>query len=407
MQKLRKFLSALLAVVMLISVFSFAASAGVDPIDSAATQNIAMKLEVEHADGTAATTVEPGETVTVNVYVTAKDAAARIYGGAIQFFWDSNVYTYVEGSRTWGLSSVDNAALYAVNNTQNQYVNTVANMTTEEKAYGWNICGNFQVANAAGTVNTNASLIQAGSATPFISIKLKVSDTVADGTAASIGIPVTSIAPKNTTRMNYTYIQTWTDAATTVTQNKSKSLYIMDTIADLTVATPASGPALAKSKAQVKMTPNSATTVEDAFSFRVTSVITDADWDAYFANSADSAAPTNAIKSVGFVAYKGTTGFNLDTAKAVAQGTPAAGYDVATTDYIQKVDDASDAYFGCRLDITSAATRSDVTYVAFVQYLDASGNTAYAFYEAEQQALLNTNYDTIVSNYLAAYPYAG
>lgn len=407
MQKLRKSLSALLAVVMLISVFSFAASAGVDPIDSAATQNIAMKLEVEHADGTAATTVEPGETVTVNVYVTAKDAAARIYGGAIQFFWDSNVYTYVEGSRTWGLSSVDNAALYAVNNTQNQYVNTVANMTTEEKAYGWNICGNFQVANAAGTVNTNASLIQAGSATPFISIKLKVSDTVADGTAASIGIPVTSIAPKNTTRMNYTYIQTWTDAATTVTQNKSKSLYIMDTIADLTVATPASGPALAKSKAQVKMTPNSATTVEDAFSFRVTSVITDADWDAYFANSADSAATTNAIKSVGFVAYKGTTGFNLDTAKAVAQGTPAAGYDVATTDYIQKVDDASDAYFGCRLDITSAATRSDVTYVAFVQYLDASGNTAYAFYEAEQQALLNTNYDTIVSNYLAAYPYAG
>ena len=407
MQKLRKFLSALLAVVMLISVFSFAASAGVDPIDSAATQNIAMKLEVEHADGTAATTVEPGETVTVNVYVTAKDAAARIYGGAIQFFWDSNVYTYVEGSRTWGLSSVDNAALYAVNNTQNQYVNTVANMTTEEKAYGWNICGNFQVANAAGTVNTNASLIQAGSATPFISIKLKVSDTVADGTAASIGIPVTSIAPKNTTRMNYTYIQTWTDAATTVTQNKSKSLYIMDTIADLTVATPASGPALAKSKAQVKMTPNSATTVEDAFSFRVTSVITDADWDAYFANSADSAAPTNAIKSVGFVAYKGTTGFNLDTAKAVAQGTQAAGYDVATTDYIQKVDDASDAYFGCRLDITSAATRSDVTYVAFVQYLDASGNTAYAFYEAEQQALLNTNYDTIVSNYLAAYLYAG
>lgn len=407
MQKLRKSLSALLAVVMLISVFSFAASAGVDPIDSAATQNIAMKLEVEHADGTAATTVEPGETVTVNVYVTAKDPEARIAGGAIQFFWDSNVYTYVEGSRTWGLSSIDSASLYAVNNTQAQYTNTVANMTTVEKAYGWNICGNFQVANAAGTVNTNASLIQAGSATPFISIKLKVSDTVAAGTAASIGIPVTSIAPKNTTRMNYTYIQTWTDASTTVTQNKSKSLYVMDTIAALSVATPASGPAVAKSKAQVKMTPNSATTVEDAFSFRVTSVIADADWDTYFANSADASATTNAIKSVGFVAYKGTTGFNLDTAKAVAQGTPAAGYDVATTDYIQKVDDASDAYFGCRVDITSAATRSDVTYVAFVKYLDGTGATAYAFYEAEQTALLNTNYDTIVSNYLATYPYAG
>lgn len=173
------------------------------------------------------------------------------------------------------------------------------------------------------------------------------------------------------------------------------------------VAPVATGPAVAKSKAQVKMTPNSATTVEDAFSFRVTSVITDADWDTYFANSADASATTNAIKSVGFVAYKGTTGFNLDTAKAVAQGTPTAGYDVATTDYIQKVDDASDAYFGCRLNITSAATRSDVTYVAFVQYVDGTGAPAYAFYEAEQTALLNTNYDTIVSNYLAAYPFAG
>ena len=181
----------------------------------------------------------------------------------------------------------------------------------------------------------------------------------------------------------------------------------MVTYTNATVTVGAAGPAVAKSKAQVKMTPNSATTVEDAFSFRVTSVITDADWDTYFANSADASATTNAIKSVGFVAYKGTTGFNLDTAKAVAQGTPAAGYEVATTDYIQKVDDASDAYFGCRLDITSAATRSDVTYVAFVQYVDGTGAPAYAFYEAEQTALLNTNYGTIVSNYLAAYPFAG
>ena len=46
------------------------------------------------------------------------------------------------------------------------------------------------------------------------------------------------------------------------------------------------GPVVAKSKAEVKMTPNSPTTGEDAFQFRVTSVITDADWDTYFANTA-------------------------------------------------------------------------------------------------------------------------
>ena len=41
------------------------------------------------------------------------------------------------------------------------------------------------------------------------------------------------------------------------------------------------GPVVAKSRAQVKMTATSDTTVADAFTFRVISTITDADWDAY------------------------------------------------------------------------------------------------------------------------------
>lgn len=408
MQKLKKSLCALLSVVMLISVFSFGVNAGVEPLEPTASQNLSMKLEVVHEDGTEATTVTPGETVTVNVYVTAKDAAARIAGGMFLIFWDSNVYSYVEGSRTWGLSSIDPKSLYAVSADQLAYTNTVANFTEEEKAYGWNIAGNFQVKNSAGTNNTNASLIQANAATPFISIQLKVSDSVEPGTAAPIGIPTTAIAPKNTTRMNYTYLQTWTDESATLTQNKSKSLYVMDTIREIAVASDepvVTGPVVAKSKAEVKMTPNSPTTVEDAFQFRVTSKITDADWDTYFANTA--AGGNNAITKLGFVAYKGTDGFDMETAKSVAKGGTAAGYDVATTTYVQKESDTSDAYFGAIIKITSAETRSDATYIAYVEYTDAEGATQYAFYDAAQTALLDTNYDTIVGNYLTQFPYAG
>lgn len=165
------------------------------------------------------------------------------------------------------------------------------------------------------------------------------------------------------------------------------------------------GPVVAKSKAEVKMTPNSPTTVEDAFQFRVTSVITDADWDTYFANT--EAGGNNAITKLGFVAYKGTAGFDLETAKSVAKGGTAAGYDVATTTYVQKADDSSDAYFGAIIQITSAETRSDATYIAYVEYTDAEGATQYAFYDAAQTALLDTNYQTIVESYLAAYPFAG
>lgn len=165
------------------------------------------------------------------------------------------------------------------------------------------------------------------------------------------------------------------------------------------------GPVVAKSKAEVKMTPNSPTTVEDAFQFRVTSVITDADWDTYFANTA--AGGNNAITKLGFVAYKGTAGFDLETAKSVAKGGTAAGYDKAETTYVQKETDSSDAYFGAIIQITSAETRSDATYIAYVEYTDAEGATQYAFYDAAQTALLDTNYQTIVESYLAAYPFAG
>lgn len=169
------------------------------------------------------------------------------------------------------------------------------------------------------------------------------------------------------------------------------------------------GPVVEKSKAQVKMTPTSASTVADEFQFRVTSVITDADWDTYFANTGTAEATTNAITALGFVAYKGTEGFDLETAKAVAKGDqlPNESYYAATTDYVQKADDASAAYFGAVIDITSAETRSDATYIAFVEYLDADGATQYAFYDAAQTALLDTNYDTIVSDYLEAFPFAG
>ena len=164
------------------------------------------------------------------------------------------------------------------------------------------------------------------------------------------------------------------------------------------------GPVVAKSRAQVKMTVTSETTVAEDFMFRVISTITDADWDTYFANTA-AGGDTSAIQRLGFVAYKGTEGFDMETAKAVAQGTPTEGYDVAWTDYVQKTSDTADAYFGARLEITSAETRSDVTYVGVVEYLDADGTTAYAFYDAAEKASLNTNYDTIVADYLAKYPY--
>ena len=385
MRSTKKFLCLLLSVAMLVSCFAFSVSAV--PADG---KEVAYKLVADK------TSYNPGDVVTFSLYVDVADSSQPYGASAFYFSYDNTVFSPTVSNRTFynefasvykpGGAVTSSAAVHNA-------IKTALDTTGESALYN----ASFVVAGiwdaTCGIPSANGIALTPGALQ--MTFQMKVLDTVAPGTTSSVAI--TQGAINTPTRM---YLK------------HADGSKVASTAYDLTNATAqikiaAAGPAVAKSKAQVKMTPNSATTVEDAFSFRVTSVITDADWDAYFANSADSAATTNAIKAVGFVAYKGTTGFNLDTAKAVAQGTPAAGYDVATTDYIQKVDDTSDAYFGCRLNITSAATRSDVTYVAFVEYLDASGVTAYAFYDAEQQALLATNYNTIVTNYLAAYPFAG
>lgn len=166
------------------------------------------------------------------------------------------------------------------------------------------------------------------------------------------------------------------------------------------------GPVVAKAKSQVKMTATSTTTVADEFSFRVISKISDSDWDTYFKNTGDKTATTDYITAVGMVAYKGAGAFDADTAKRVVAGESVADYTAATTDYISKADASADAQFGAIIKAKHSTLTNDVTYMGFVQYVDASGNAQTIFYETAGTAALSTNYDTIVSKYLAAFPFA-
>lgn len=394
MQTIKKSISMLLVVVMLVSVFAFSASAGVPPLDSSATQNIAMKVEVEHEDGTPVTTVSAGEKITVKIYITAKDPEARIAGGAIQLFWNSDVYDFV--SRTYGLSSVDSESLYAVNNTQNSYVNTVAKFTTTEKSYGWNICGNFQVTNKAGTTNANASLIQENAATPFLTVVLKVKEGVADGISAPIGVPETSIAPLNTTRQNYTYIQTFTAASPTVTQNKQKALYSLDTI--YSVTTGSAAPTLTLSnKNQIKYIKNDDGSFKE-INVRARASINAAELQALVGVTANDDVELKIVEA-GFV-YGATV--DKATAEGVIGGTPAEGYTKKPVTYIQN--NGTEYVFTC---VTTGLTTDKIAssdYQALAYIILNVGGTQYTFtYDAtvdvSPKALYNGTYARANSTY--------
>lgn len=395
----KKSISFVLAFVMLISVFSFAVSAGAPDLSTSETAKVGVSFEYLHEDGTPVTSVKPGETITVNIYATSKTDNDALTKAAFCVFFDSSVYSWIEGSREFigpkaYISTASNVSVIQAGTTV--YNNIAAKMTEEDKAHGWDSALYIQ-ALIDGTV-ADEYYVKENSDKIFCTAKLKVADDVEPGTKADLGAPQCSIYASKRGAC-YNYVQT---IAATVPNNIN--LVLGEFNLPLTVASdePA-GPVVAKSKAEVKMTPNSATTVEDAFQFRVTSVITDADWDTYFANT--EAGGNNAITKLGFVAYKGTAGFDLETAKSVAKGGSAAGYEAAETTYVQKETDSSDAYFGAIIQITSAETRSDATYIAYVEYTDAEGATQYAFYDAAQTALLDTNYQTIVDSYLAAYPF--
>lgn len=170
----------------------------------------------------------------------------------------------------------------------------------------------------------------------------------------------------------------------------------------------AAGPKVDYYKAQLKMTPDSATTVKDDFQFRVQSVITDADWDAFFSQTATADETKNAITEMGIVAYKGAGTFDEATAKAlVTDGTAAADYATAGTTYVQKASDSADAYFGAIIKAKHTTMVNDVTYMGYVKYVDAAGDAQVIFYETAKTAALASNYDNYVTAYLAANPYQG
>lgn len=387
MKSMKKVLCILLSVAMLAGCLVFSVSAA--PADG---KEVAYKLVADKE------TYNPGDTITFTLYVDVRDFNVAYGAGAFYFSYDSKVLAPEVTNREFvGDMIYKPAGPVTSSAVVHNAIAAALEETGEDALYdaSFVVAGIWDTAtgipSAQGFKFTSAE-------TPQITFQMKVLEDAAPGTTSALAITQGAI---NTPLRMYLKHPDNTKVA-------SEDYDLSQATANFTIASDepvVTGPAVAKSKAEVKMTPNSPTTVEDAFQFRVTSVITDADWDTYFANTA--AGGNNAITKLGFVAYKGTDGFDLETAKSVAKGGTAAGYDVATTTYVQKADDSSDAYFGAIIQITSAETRSDATYIAYVEYTDAEGATQYAFYDAALTALLDTNYQTIVDSYLAAYPFAG
>ena len=400
MAKTNKIISVVLALVLIFSTCAISAFAWT----GTGTQEMRIEATADK------TVVQPGDTVnvTVKLYKNESGTWANTFAGyCVSWMYNTSVITptAVEyGDIYNNFSQIRPIGKIVAANALTQVKN--ASTAEEQARYAANgydaICKIQCVKDASTTYGAQGYWESVDGMTMF-TLTLTVADTVSNGDTIQFDM-ISGLFGKH-----HTYLASVDTSNKNKATNKYGAAYYdsSDASVTLTVGTPApAGPVVAKAKSQVKMTATSATTVADEFSFRVISKISDSDWDTYFKNTGVAGATTDYITAVGMVAYKGTAAFDAETAKKVVAGTPAADYSAAKTDYISKANDTADAQFGAIIKAKHSTLTNDVTYMGFVQYVDASGNAQTIFYETAGTAALSTNYDTIVNNYLTAYPYA-
>lgn len=375
----KKILSVVLAIIMVVSCFAVSASA-YTYAPSNTTGEIKISITADK------TTVNPGDVVTFQMHMD-RGTKGPLAGMNTTILFNSALLTPVgDGSaadfRTWegdcGNSYANPSA--AVN--WNFPVSRLTNLTAEEKA----MYTRAVMIMCTSTSSANRWNPEPGEA--YVTFRMKVADNAAPG-ETWIGAHEAA------------YIVKASNLSVDGKQQAIDQFDLSNSMIKLTVAGgEVSAPVLTKAASQVKMTLTSATTVAEPFQYRVISKISGDDWNEYFANTGTENAGTNAITSVGFVAYKGAAAFDLETAKAVANGATAADYAAKETDYIQY--DGSEAKFGCRIDFT-AKPENDVTYIAYAKYLDANGAAQVVFYDAAESSPVASKYTEMVAAYVGLY----
>lgn len=385
MLKMKKILSVALVVVMLFGVFALNTSA----LETGKVFGYILKSDKTEKE------IVPGAIITVSLSYEMADFNQKMSDIKPYILYDKNVYTPILDSREF----VGNLAGYAKDSTMPFIDETIvteimdaSSMTNEEKAlYNSSVCQQVmadvgkKVTNKMGyTVTEDAD----GVSVVQMTLKFKVTGDEAALSKGNKNIKIADVCIKSSQWAKHT--------------NGAKAPKVFDnSVFDASraniMANMPSAPsyAVAKYKTQVKFTGDKTTAPDDLFQFRLTSVITAADFAAMNSNG-------NTIKSVGFIAAN-TGAADADAAKAaVEKGTalPSA-WKAASTDYVSQANASSDAYFGAIVkNISHASQATDIDCIAYVCYNDGTADH-YVWYSAAVTAKVASGYDAAVAAWKA------
>lgn len=383
MLKMKKILSVALVVFMLLTTVAIGAYAVPANDAEVGLVLVSDKKEAE---------IVSGAKVTVTFYFEMKDYSQLMSDTKFAILYDANVYTPDTTSRTflgdWATYAKD-ATTAKINAAYGSTVMNASTMSAEEKAT-YNSAVMLTAGADAGQGATSkkgysVTKGENGLSVAECSIVFNVTGDAAAVTAGNKNIKICDALDKNQ------YIKGTTGSAT------PKNVASIDTSKGNIMANMPSAPsyAVAKYKTQVKFTGDKTTAPDDLFQFRLTSVITAADFAAMNSNG-------NTIKSVGFIAANTGAADAADAKAAVEKGTalPSA-WKTASTDYVSQADASSDAYFGAIVkNISHASQATDIDCIAYVCYNDGTADH-YVWYSAAVTAKVASRYDAAVAAWKA------
>jgi hypothetical protein len=384
----KKVLSVVLALVLVLSTLTVCSFAAFD----SSTQKLGFVL-VPDKD---ITKVQNGDKVTFTLYLDVADFSQKVTVAKLLFLYDSSAYS-VDNSYT---NLNDFAKFYkdgtasSLDSTSAHWPKLIAGTTQDisafDKAYVWSgAADTHKDWNEDGIGNTAKQgyflTQEKGTRTPA---ELQFTFTVLDNTKTLDVMLCNNFATRSTLQ----YFKT-TDGVTQINLDQGE---VNTELASAMVNNPGvANPAVAKYKTQVKFTGDKTTAPDDLFQFRLTSVITAADFAAMNSNG-------NTIKSVGFIAANTGAADAADAKAAVEKGTalPSA-WKAASTDYVSQANASSDAYFGAIVkNISHASQATDIDCIAYVCYNDGTADH-YVWYSAAVTAKVASGYDAAVAAWKA------
>ncbi|HCW34423.1 MAG TPA: hypothetical protein DGG22_07765 [Ruminococcaceae bacterium] len=384
MLKINKILSVALVVLMLLSTIAI----GVYAVPAEGT-DVGLVLVSDKTEAE----IVPGAKVTVTFYFNLNDYSQKMSDFKVALLYDSNVYTPDTTSRVFLGDLAEYAKVSVTPKINANYGKAVMNGSSmsaaDKKLYNNSVM--FTVTADATNHNVTATdgyTVTEGENGLSIAEATMVFNVTGDEAALKAGnknITICDTYNKNQQFIGYT------------NGERMGHFTKYDVSRANIMANMPSAPsyAVAKYKTQVKFTGDKTTAPDDLFQFRLTSVITAADFAAMNSNG-------NKIKSVGFIAAN-TGAADADAAKAaVEKGTalPSA-WKAASTDYVSQADASSDAYFGAIVkNISHASQATDIDCIAYVCYNDGTADH-YVWYSAAVTAKVASGYDAAVAAWKA------